>query len=157
MPGTAARWVLGTSAAALTVGAAAVAGVLVAMPPGVHGIGAVLAELQGHTETSFSADAETLAGVSVPWWTRSVGTEVTVVRPGEAYGADDGSVRADMVLEPGTTPPGSCTPLAQPGMPWDGGGPWPDLTGASALLCEGWVTVVLDGHLYAWTGPSPQA
>ena len=36
-------------------------------------------------------------------------------------------------------------------MPWDGGGPWPDLSGEEALLCEGWVTVV-DGHLYTWTG-----
>ncbi|WP_336030693.1 hypothetical protein [Geodermatophilus sp. FMUSA9-8] len=142
---------------AVAVAATAVAGVLVAMPAGVHGAGAVLAELQGHTETTSRDDAARAPEGSVPFWTRSVGTGVTVVRPGDAYGEDDGSVRADMALAAGTTAPGSCTPLAHPGMPWDGGGSWPDLTGEPALLCDGWVTVVVDGHLYAWTGPAPQA
>jgi hypothetical protein len=56
----------------------------------------------------------------------------------------------DLVLDPGTELPGSCTELPQVGMPWDGGGSWPDL-GTGAQLCDGWVTVVRDGHLYAWT------
>lgn len=36
-------------------------------------------------------------------------------------------------------------------MPFDGGGSWPDLAGEQAHLCQGWVAVVVDGHLYAWT------
>lgn len=151
------RGVLRTLAGVLAVGAAAGAGLLVAMPAGVHGFGAMVAELQGHTETRDATTAAQAPKGAVPYWTRAVGADVTVVRPGEAYGDDDGSVRADMDLAPGTALPSSCTPLPQAGMPWDGGGAWPDLGGEDALLCEGWVTVVVDGHLYTWTGPDPQA
>ena len=157
MPGTAARVVIGTVAGTAAVAAAAVAGVLVAMPAGVHGLGAALAELQGHTDTRSLATAATAPEGTVPYWTRALGSDVTVVRPGEAHGEDDGSVRADMTLARGTTAPATCTPLATAGMPWDGGGPWPDLTGEAVLLCEGWVTVVVGDHLYAWTGGDPQA
>ena len=52
------RGVLRTLAGVLAVGAAAGAGLLVAMPAGVHGFGAMVAELQGHTETR---DATTAA------------------------------------------------------------------------------------------------
>ncbi|GAB3306204.1 hypothetical protein GCM10027451_13150 [Geodermatophilus aquaeductus] len=149
--------VLRTLAGVLAVAAAAVAGLLVAMPAGVQGVGAMVAELQGHTETRDAATAAQAPRGAVPYWTRAVGADVTVVRPGEAYGDDDGSVRADMHLAPGTALPSSCTPLPQAGMPWDGGGAWPYLGGEEALLCEGWVTVVVDGHLYTWTGPDPQA
>jgi hypothetical protein len=155
--GTVAKTVLGTAAGTVAVTAAAVAGLLVTMPAGVHGFGAMVAELQGHTDTRDAATAALAPKGAVPYWTRGVGADVTVVRPGEAYGDDDGSVRADMALAPDTRLPAACTPLPQPGMPWDGGGPWPDLTGEQALLCEGWVTVVVDGHLYTWTGPDPQA
>ncbi|GAB3202502.1 hypothetical protein GCM10027261_40900 [Geodermatophilus arenarius] len=157
MPGTAVKVVLGTLAGTVALGAAAGAGVLVTMPAGVHGFGAMVAELQGHTDTRDVAEAAGAPRGAVPWWTRGVGSGVTVVRPGEAYGPADGSVRADMALAPGAVPPADCTPLPRPGMPWDGGGAWPDLTGEPALLCEGWVTVVVDGHLYTWTGPAPQA
>ncbi|PWW22367.1 hypothetical protein JD79_01518 [Geodermatophilus normandii] len=150
------RLVLRTLAAVLAVAAAAGAGLLVTMPAGVHGFGAMVAELQGHTDTRDAATAAQAPAGAVPYWTRAVGADVTVVRPGEAYGEDDGSVRADMDLPPGTAPPADCAPVARPGMPWDGGGPWPDLAGEQALVCEGWVTVVVDGHLYTWTGPDPQ-
>ena len=148
--GTPRKALLGSAAAVLGIGGAAVAGLLVAMPAGVHGPGAVLAELQGHTETTDYASAEQAPRDLVPEWTRDVGSEVVVVRPGDAAGDDSGSVRADMVLAEGTTPPADCTPLDQVGMPFDGGGRWPDL-GDTAQLCDGWVTVVQDGHLYAWT------
>ncbi|WP_369256511.1 hypothetical protein [Geodermatophilus amargosae] len=157
MAGTAAKMVLGTFTGTVAVTAAAVAGLLVTMPAGVHGFGAMVAELQGHTDTSDAGTAAQAPEGAVPYWTRAVGADVTVVRPGEAYGDDDGSVRADMDLAPGTGLPAACTPLPHPGMPWDGGGPWPDLTGEQAVLCEGWVTVVVDGHLYTWTGSDPQA
>lgn len=157
MPGTAVRTVRRAAAAALAVAAVTVCGVLATVPAGVDGPGAVLAELQGHTRTTSRAQAADAPVGSVPYWTRIAGSDVTVVRPGEAYGEDDGSVRVDMALAAGSTPPASCTPAPQAGMPWDGGGSWPDLTGEPALLCEGWVTVVVDGHLYAWTGPRSQA
>ena len=149
------RTVAGVLAGVAAVAASAAAGLLVALPAGVHSPGAALAELQGHTETSSHAEAARAPEGAVPYWTRTLGSDVTVVRPGEAYGEDDGSVRVDMALAAGSTAPSWCTPVPAPGMPWDGGGPWPDLTGEPALLCEGWVTVVVDGHLYAWTGPTP--
>jgi hypothetical protein len=145
-----------TGTAVAAIGAAAAAGIAVTMPAGVHGPGAMLAELQGHTETTDHRTAASAPAGSVPRWTRDLGTDVTVVRPGEASGDDGGSVRTDMVLAPGTTPPAGCTPLDQVGMPWDGGGSWPDL-GGTAVLCDGWVTVVLDGHLYTWTADDLQA
>ncbi|MGY2001340.1 hypothetical protein [Blastococcus sp. SYSU DS1024] len=141
---------LGTVAGVLAVGAVAVAGVAVAMPAGVDGPGAMLAELQGHTETADHAEAGDAPRGDVPVWTRAVGRDVTVVRPGEASGDDAGSVRVEMTLDEGAQPPAGCTALPQVGMPFDGGGNWPDL-GDSAQLCEGWVTVVLGDRLYTWT------
>ncbi|SFO33426.1 hypothetical protein SAMN05660359_02741 [Geodermatophilus obscurus] len=152
-----AKVLLGTVAGTVAVAAAAVAGLLVTMPAGVHGFGAMVAEVQGHTDTRDAATAAQAPDGAVPYWTRPVGADVTVVRPGDAYGEDDGSVRVDMDLSPGTGLPSTCTPLPRAGMPWDGGGSWPDLTGEPALLCEGWVTVVVDGHLYTWTGPAAQS
>ncbi|MGY1668677.1 hypothetical protein [Geodermatophilus sp. SYSU D00696] len=156
MRSTAAKVALGTVAATQAVAAAAVAGVLVAMPVGVEGAGAVLAELQGHTRTTSRAEAAEAPRGTVPYWTRAVGSAVTVVRPGVASGADDRSVRVDMDLAPGAAPPAECRPVAQPGPPWDGGGSWPDLSGERVLLCEGWATAVVDGRLYAWTVGHPQ-
>ncbi|WP_222194651.1 hypothetical protein [Modestobacter italicus] len=142
--------VLGAVTALIGVIGAGAAALAVTMPSGVHGPGAVLAELQGHTDTSDHATAEAAPRADVPGWTRDLGTDVVVVRPGEAAGFDDGNVRTDMTLPGGTTLPADCTALDQVGMPWDGGGRWPDL-GGTAQLCDGWVTVVLDDHLYAWT------
>ncbi|MGY1720158.1 hypothetical protein ACI8AG_14045 [Blastococcus sp. SYSU DS0552] len=147
---------LGTVAGVVAVGAVAVAGIVVTMPAGVDGPGAMLAELQGHTETSDHADADDAPRGDVPGWTRPVGHDVTVVRPGEAAGDDSGSVRAEMTLDEGARPPADCTALPQVGMPFDGGGNWPDL-GDEAQLCEGWVTVVLGDRLYTWTGDDLQA
>ncbi|MGY2064168.1 hypothetical protein [Blastococcus sp. SYSU DS0619] len=148
--------VLGTVAGLMAVGAVAVAGLAVTMPAGVHGAGAMLAELQGHTATSDHADADDAPRGDVPDWTRAAGSEVTVVRPGEAAGDDSGSVRAEMALEEGVRLPADCTALPQVGMPFDGGGNWPDL-GGEAQLCEGWVTVVLGDRLYTWTDDVLQA
>ncbi|MCF6742964.1 hypothetical protein E9529_01495 [Blastococcus sp. KM273128] len=153
---TTTKVLLGTLAGLVVVGAVAAAGVAVAMPAGVDGPGAVLAELQGHTRTSDHSDADDAPRGDVPPWTRAVGHDVTVVRPGEASGDDSGSVRAEMALDEGAHPPADCTPLPQVGMPFDGGGNWPDL-GDSARLCEGWVTVVLGDRLYTWTGDELQA
>ena len=147
--------VVGGALAFAGVAAAATAGVVVAMPAGVDGPGAMLAELQGHTRTTDYATARQAADGLVPAWTDGVGTDVVVVRPGDAAGDDTGSVRVDMTLEPGTTLPGDCTELATVGMPWDGGGHWPAL-GSTAHLCDGWVTVLLDDHLYAWTADDLQ-
>ena len=141
--------VLGVVAAASGIAASALAGVVMSLPAGVDGPGAALAELQGHTRTTDHDTADGAPRGLVPDWTRAVGTDVTVVRPGEASGDDSGSVRVDMVLPAGTALPGDCTPRDQVGMPFDGGGSWPDLGTASAL-CDGWVTVVLGDHLYAW-------
>ncbi|WP_346620561.1 hypothetical protein [Blastococcus montanus] len=141
---------LGTVAGVLAVGAVAVAGVAVAMPAGVDGPGAMLAELQGHTVTSDHAGADDAPRGDVPAWSRTVGRDVTVVRPGDASGDDSGSVRAEMTLDEGARLPAGCTALPQVGMPFDGGGNWPDL-GEEAQLCEGWVTVVLGDRLYTWT------
>ena len=147
---------LGSATALTGVAAAVVAGIAVSMPAGVDGPGAMLAELQGHTQTSDHTTAASAPRGSVPEWTRDVGSGVVVVRPGEAAGDDSGSVRADMELTAGTTLPATCTVLEQVGMPWDGGGHWPDL-GGTAWLCDGWVTVVLDDHLYTWTADDLQA
>jgi len=146
---------IGTTTAIAGIVASAAAGLAVTMPAGVDGPGAMLAELQGHTRTSDHTTAVSAASGDVPDWTRDVGTGVVVVRPGDAAGDDSGSVRADMTLTTGTTLPADCTPLAQVGMPWDGGGQWPDL-GDTAQLCAGWVSVVLDGHLYSWTDDALQ-
>ena len=146
---------IGGTAATAGIVASAALGVLVSMPAGVDGPGAMLAELQGHTDTSDHATADSAPRGLVPDWTRGVGTDVVVVQPGDASGDDSGAVRADMELTPGTTLPADCTPLPQVGMAWDGGGPWPDL-GETAQLCEGWVTVVRAGHLYTWTADDLQ-
>ena len=146
---------MGGGLAIVGIGAAAAAGVLVALPAGVDGPGAILAELQGHTRTVDYASAAQAPDGLVPSWTQHVGADVVVVRPGDAAGDDSGSVRADMTLAEGTTLPGDCTVLADVGMPWDGGGSWPAL-GDTAQLCDGWVTVVLDDHLYAWTADDLQ-
>ena len=148
--------VLGTVTALAGVVAAVGAGIAVSMPAGVDGPGAMLAELQGHTRTTDYDRAERAPRDLVPDWVRDAGTDVTVVRPGDAAGDDGGSVRAEMVLAEGTELPADCTPLDQVGMPWDGGGSWPDL-GEEAQLCDGWVTVVLGEHLYAWTADDLQA
>ena len=140
----------------MTVGAVAAAGVAVAMPAGVDGPGAMLAELQGHTDTSGHAHAERAPRGDVPGWTRGVGHDVSVVRPGDAAGDDSGSVRARMTLDEGARLPAGCAGLPQVGMPFDGGGNWPDL-GEEAQLCEGWVTVVLADRLYTWTDDVMQA
>ncbi|MBB3086998.1 hypothetical protein [Geodermatophilus sabuli] len=150
MVSRAGKAVLGAVGGAVAVAATAVAGVVVAMPDGVDGPGAVLAELQGHTDTTAYADADRAPVDLVPGWTRAVGHDVVVVRPGDASGDDGGSVRADMALDAGVGLPAACTPLDVPGMPWDGGGSWPDL-GSERQLCEGWVTVRLGEHLYVWT------
>ncbi|TFV48980.1 hypothetical protein [Blastococcus sp. TF02A-35] len=142
--------VLGVAAGAVAVAGAAVAGLLVTMPPGVDSPGEVLAELQGHTDTTGYARADRAPSGDVPGWTRTAGTDVVVVRPGSAAGDDGGSRRVDLDLG-GATPPADCTELPQLGMPFDGGGGWPDLGDGPALLCDGWVTVVLDDRLYAWT------
>ncbi|NEK85890.1 hypothetical protein GCU60_08955 [Blastococcus saxobsidens] len=147
--------VLGAAGAVVAVGATALAGLAVTMPAGVDGPGAMLAELQGHTETSDHADAADAPRADVPGWTRSVGHDVTVVRPGNASGDDAGSVRAHMTLDEGARPPADCVDLSQVGMPFDGGGNWPDL-GEAAQLCEGWVTVVLDDRLYTWSDDALQ-
>ena len=147
---------IGTTTAVAGVVASAAAGIVVSMPAGVDGPGAMLAELQDHTETSSHTTAVSAPRGDVPDWTRDVGTGVVVVRPGDAAGDDGGSIRADMALQAGTTLPADCTPLEQVGMPWDGGGHWPDL-GDTAQLCDGWVSVVLDGHLYTWTADDLQA
>ena len=146
----------GAVTAVLGVCAAAAAGVAVSMPAGVHGPGAMLAELQGHTETTDYRTADDAPAGLVPDWARDVGSRVTVVRPGDAAGDGTGGVRAEMTLDPGTTPPASCTVQVTVGMPWDGGGSWPDL-GAQALLCDGWVTVVQGALLYTWTADDLQA
>ena len=151
------KTVLGVVAATGGIAAAAVAGLVVSLPAGVDGPGAALAELQGHTETTDHATADRAPAGLVPDWTRRLGTDVTVVRPGDAAGDDSGSVRADMTLPAGTTLPAGCTPREQVGMPFDGGGSWPDL-GTTSQLCDGWVTVVLGDHLYAWSdGTVPAA
>ena len=147
---------LGGALALVGIGASAVAGVVVAMPAGVDGPGAMLAELQGHTRTTDHASAAQAPDGLVPHWTEDVGADVVIVRPGDASGDDSGSVRVDMTLPEGTTLPADCAPLPDVGMPWDGGGSWPAL-GSSAQLCDGWVTVVLDDHLYAWTADDLQA
>ncbi|RBY92133.1 hypothetical protein DQ244_07465 [Blastococcus sp. TBT05-19] len=134
----------------VALGGVAVAGMVVTMPPGIDTPGEVLAELQGHTDTAGYATAERAPRGDVPGWSRAAGTDVTVVRPGAASGDDGGSVRVDLDL-PGATPPADCTELPRVGMPFDGGGDWPDLGEGPALLCDGWVTVVLDDRLYAWT------
>jgi len=146
---------LGAATAIVGVGAAAAAGVAVSMPAGVHGPGAMLAELQGHTETTDYRTGRTVPDGLVPDWTRDVASHVTVVRPGDAAGDDSGSVRAEMTLDEGVTAPSRCTALDGVGMPWDGGGSWPDL-GSTAQLCDGWVTVVQHGHLYTWTADDLQ-
>jgi hypothetical protein len=143
------RVVLGVVAGTVGVAASAVAGIAVSMPAGVHGAGATLAELQGHTRTVDYATADRAPRDLVPGWTRDTGTSVTVVRPGDASGDDSGSVRVDMTVAD-TELPAGCTPREQVGMPFDGGGSWPDL-GTASQLCDGWVTVVLGDHLYAWT------
>ena len=84
------------------------------------------------------------------------GTDVTVARPGTASGDDGGSLRTDLDLG-GATPPAGCTALPQTGMPFDGGGDWPDRGGTTARVCDGWVTVVLDDRLYAWTDDALRA
>ena len=142
------RLVLGGAGGLAGIAGAAVAGLLVTMPDGVEGPGAMLAELQGHTDTAAYNAAEDAPRDLVPGWTRSGGTDVVVVQPGDAAGDEGGSRRVDMAWE-GALP--DCTELPQVGMPFDGGGDWPDLAAGAALLCEGWVTVVLDGQLYAWT------
>ena len=151
------RTALGASGGLVAVAGAAVAGVVVTMPAGVDGAGAMLAEFQGHTETSGYADADDAPWDVVPGWTRWVGHEVTVVRPGEASGIDSGDVRADMRLDPGSELPSSCTDLPDVGMPWDGGGRWPDLGSATAHVCEGWITVVIGDELYLWTDDALRA
>ena len=149
--------VLGVAAATAGIAASALAGIVVGLPAGVDGPGAALAELQGHTRTTDHDTADRAPRGTVPDWTRGVGTDVTVVRPGEAAGDDSGSVRVDMTLPAGTTLPDGCTPRDQVGMPFDGGGSWPDL-GTTSHLCDGWVTVVLADHLYAWAaGELPTA
>ena len=135
--------------------ASAVAGVVVALPAGVDGPGAMLAELQGHTRTNDYAAATQAPDGLVPPWTEGVGEHVVVVRPGDAAGDDSGSVRVDMALTEGTELPADCTPLPTVGMPWDGGGSWPDL-GATGQLCDGWVTVVQGDHLFTWTADDLQ-
>lgn len=142
--------VLGAVTAIVGVVGAGSAALAVTMPSGVDGPGAVLAELQGHTATADHDTAEAAPRGDVPGWTRAVGSDVTVVRPGEAAGDDGGSIRVHMTLADGTSVPADCTPLDQVGMPFDGGGRWPDL-GDTAQLCDGWVTVVLGDQLYAWT------
>ncbi|SOD95003.1 hypothetical protein [Blastococcus haudaquaticus] len=145
------RTALGVSGGLVAVAGAAVAGVVVTMPAGVDGAGAMLAEFRGHTETSDYADADAAPRDLLPQWTRTVGHDVTVVRPGDTSGDDSGSVRADMRLDPSSELPTSCTELPDVGMPWDGGGRWPDLGSATAHVCEGWITVVIDDALYLWT------
>ncbi|MCZ2858986.1 hypothetical protein [Blastococcus sp. VKM Ac-2987] len=116
---------LGTVAGVTAVGAVAVAGLVVGLPAGADGPGAVLAELQGHTDTSGHVHAEQAPRGDVPGWTRGVGHDVTVVRPGDAAGDDSGSVRAQMTLDEGARLPAGCTALPQVGMPFDGAGPGP--------------------------------
>jgi len=141
---------IGGALAVVGIGAPAAAGIVVTMPAGVDGPGAMLAELQGHTQTTDYAAAEQAPADLVPGWTRDVGTQVVVVRPGDASGDDSGSVQVDMALAEEAAPPADCTALPSVGLPWNGGGSWPAL-GSTAQLCDGWVTVVLDDHLYAWT------
>ncbi|MCZ2805941.1 hypothetical protein O2W18_12560 [Modestobacter sp. VKM Ac-2983] len=142
--------VLGAVTAMVGVVGSGAAAIALTMPSGVDSPGAVFAELQGHTQTADHATADAAPREDVPAWTRAVGSGLTVVRPGDAAGDDSGSVRVDMTLTSGTTLPADCTPLDQVGMPFDGGGRWPDL-GDEAHLCDGWVTVVLGDQLYAWT------
>ncbi|MCA0145721.1 hypothetical protein [Blastococcus sp. LR1] len=149
MANRAKKTVLG-GAFVVALGGVAVAGLMVTMPPGVDSPGEVLAELQGHTDTTAYSTADRAPRDLVPEWTRAAGTHVTVVRPGDASGDDDGSVRVDLEL-PDAAPPADCTALPQVGMPFDGGGDWPDLGEGPALLCDGWVTVVLGDHVHAWT------
>ncbi|MQA33600.1 hypothetical protein [Modestobacter roseus] len=137
---------LGVAGAVLAIGAAVVGGVVVAMPVGVSGPGAVLAELQGHTDTDSFADAGDAPDGWLPGWVS--GSDVVVVRPGEAAGDDSGAIRADLVLDPGTELPADCTPADSISMPWDGGGSWPELT--DQQRCGDWVAVQLGDHLYLW-------
>jgi hypothetical protein len=145
------RTILGAVGGVVAVAASAMAGVVVSMPDGVEGPGAMLAEFQGHTGTRDYADADDAPRDLLPAWTSAVGHDVIVVRVGDASGDESGSVRTDMRLDAGTALPGSCTELPDVGMPWDGVGRWPDLGSATALLCDGWITVDIGDRLYLWT------
>lgn len=140
--------VLGAVAALFGVLGAGAAALAVTMPSGVDGPGAMLAELQGHTETDGFAEAGDVPDGWLPGWVR--GSDVVVVRPGDAAGDDSGAIRADLVLDPGTQLPAECTERSSVTIPWDGGGSWPDLGSATQLLCDGWVTVQVGDHLYLW-------
>ncbi|GAA4729479.1 hypothetical protein GCM10023328_05070 [Modestobacter marinus] len=140
--------VLGAVTALIGVTGAGAAAVAVTMPDGVDTPGAALAELWGHRETDSFAAADDAPDGWLPGWVR--GSDVVVVRPGDASGEDDGSVRADLVLDPGTELPADCTERPTASVPWDGGGSWPDLAAAPQLECDGWVTVLVDDHLYLW-------
>ncbi|TYP88040.1 hypothetical protein BD833_105216 [Blastococcus xanthinilyticus] len=139
---------LTTLSGLVVVGAVAAAGVAVAMPDGVDGPGAMLAELQGHRQTAAYETTADTPHELVPAWAAD-GTDVISVRPGDGAPGDRGNRRVEMTWA-GTLP--DCTDMPEAGMPWDGGGSnWPDYPYSDAQMCEGWITIVQDGHLYAWT------
>ncbi|OMQ16746.1 hypothetical protein A7K94_0200435 [Modestobacter sp. VKM Ac-2676] len=74
------KFLLGVGGAVIGIGTAVVGGVAVAMPAGVSSPGAMLAELQGHTETRSFAEAGDTPDGWLPGWVR--GSDVVVVRPG---------------------------------------------------------------------------
>ncbi len=142
------KLVLGATGGAVGIAGAVLAGIVVTMPDGVDGPGAILAELQGHRQTAAYDTTADAPRDLVPAWA-SGGTDVISVRPGEDATGDRGNRRVEMTWD-GILP--DCAELPQAGMPWDGGGrSWPDYPYSDALMCEGWITVVQDGHLYAWT------
>ncbi len=139
---------LGATGGVVGIVGAVLAGIVVTVPDGVEGPGAMLAELQGHRETgAFDTTADAPRHL-VPAWA-SEGTDVVVVRPGDESPGDRGNRRVEMTWD-GSLP--DCTEQPEAGMPWDGGGQnWPEYPYSDALMCEGWITIVQDGHLYAWT------
>ena len=148
MVGRTTKLVLGASAGLMGIGGAALAGLLITSPAGADGPGGMLAELRGHRQTAAYEATVDAPRDLVPAWAAG-GTDVISVRPGNDSPGDRGNRRVDMTWD-GTLP--DCAEHPEAGMPWDGGGrSWPDYPYSDALMCEGWVTVVQDGHLYAWT------
>lgn len=117
-------------------------------PAGADSVGAVWSELSGERSTTTFAAAADAPRRVVPAWTRDVGTDLVVVRPGSANDSVDAdAVRVDMAVPSGTSLPVSCEDVPT-GIPWDGGGSWPDL--GPAKDCNGWAVAFKDGRLYLW-------